>query len=240
MARKAAKSSVETSESSGFRGIGSHALGFLTALKANNDRNWFAANKEIFQEQLDGPFRELVLEVATRLAARKIDLAPNPKSPIFRIHRDVRFSKDKSPYKTNMGAALHPGGDKSRPGLLYIHIDPGECFLAAGFYQPEPPTLKALRQAIADDPRGFATVLRKLEARQLAPSPGDPLSRIPKGFEAFAGSPHEEFLRKRSFIISRPVADAELEDPAFPETVAQFAHDALPWLAYFQAKLEAE
>jgi len=226
--------STELSEpSGGFRGFGSQALPFLRALKENNERDWFAANKSIFQDECDTPLRELVVEVGRGLEAKGIPLAPMPKNPVFRIYRDIRFSHDKSPYKTNVGSALYREGDKSRPGLLYIHVEPGGSFLASGFYQPDPPLLKALRQGVADDPAGFGKVVKALEARGLKLGMGDPLARMPKGFEAFAESPFAEVIRFRSFVVSRPLTDEDLERRDLPSTVVTFAEEALPLLKFF-------
>lgn len=223
-------------EASGFRGFGSQALPFLRALKENNEREWFAENKSIFIEECDTPLRELVLEVGRGLAAKGFPLAPMAKNLVFRIYRDVRFSRDKSPYKTNLGAALYRDGDKSRPGLLYLHVEPGGSFLAVGFYQPEKLLLKALRQAVSDDPAGFGKVVKSLEAQGLKLAMGDPLVRMPKGFESFADSPFADVIRFRSFVISRHLADDDFERRDLPATVVKFAEEALPLLQYFWAR----
>jgi uncharacterized protein (TIGR02453 family) len=225
-------------ETGGFRGFGSQALPFLMALRENNDRDWFAENKATYQEECDAPLRELVREVGALLEAKGVPLAPQPKNPVFRIYRDVRFSKDKSPYKTNVGAALHRDGDKSRPGLLYVHVEPGGSFLAAGFYRPEPPMLKALRSAIANDPAGSDSVLSELASKGLSLGDGEPLARMPKGFEPFAESPHALLLRNRSYITARPLKDDDLERRDLPEVVVDFAVNALPLLEFFWTRIE--
>ena len=243
----------------GFRGFGSQALPFLGALRENNDRDWFAENKSTFLEECDAPLRELVREVGNRLEGEGIPLAPIPKNPVFRIYRDVRFShdkspyktnvgsafyrdvrfaRDKSPYKTNLGAALHRDGDKSRPGLLYIHVEPKRSFLAAGFYHPEPPLLKAIRASIAEDQAGFEKMVKGLATKGLAMGHGEPLARMPKGFEALADSPVAEAIRSRSIIVSKPLADDDLERRDLPEVVAQFATGALPLLEFFWSRIE--
>ena len=220
-------------ESGGFRGFGSQALPFLLALRENNDREWFAENKSTFVEECDAPLRELVREVGTRLSEAGSPLAPLAKNPVFRIYRDVRFSNDKSPYKTNLGAGLHREGDKAKPGLLYIHVEPGSSFVAAGFYHPEPPALKAFRSAIAGDAVKFEELVRSLGSKGLELSKDESLSRMPKGFEGLADSPVAEALRSRSFIVSRSLADDDLERRDLPEMVVRFAGDSMPLLEYF-------
>ena len=216
-----------------FRGFGAQALPFLQALSENNEREWFNVNKSIYLEECDAPLRELVRAVGTGLEARGIPLAPMVKNPVFRIYRDVRFSKNKSPYKTHVGAALHPEGDKSRPGLLYIHVEPGKSFLAAGYYQPDPALLKTFRTAIADDPAGFAQLIDTLHSQGLKLEDGEPLARIPKGFEDHAAAPIAAYLRKRSLVTSQPLADDDLEGRDLPDVAIRFAIAALPLLDFF-------
>ena len=222
----------------GFRGFGTQALLFLAALQENNDREWFAVNKSTYVEECDAPLRELVAEIGAGLAARGIPLAPLVRNPVFRIYRDVRFSKDKSPYKTHMGAALHRAGDKTRPGLLYIHVEPEGSFLAAGYYQPEPPLLKAFRSAIVAEPVGFAELVQVLESNGLRLDEGEPLARMPKGFEEHGGSPVAEAIRKRSWTTSQPLADDDLERHDLAEVAVRFAVAAWPLLGYFQGVVE--
>ena len=229
---------LDPAEPGGFRGFGSQALPFLQALSENNERDWFAINKSTYLDECDAPLRELVGAVGAGLEARGIDLAPIAKNPVFRIYRDVRFSKDKQPYKTNVGAALHRGGNKSRPGLLYIHIEPGRSFLAAGFYHPDTPLLKAFRSAIVADVPGFERLVGTLEAQGLQLDDGEPLARMPKGFEEHAGATVAAALRKRSFTTSRPLADDDLERQDLPEVAIRFALDALPLLDYFDERVD--
>jgi uncharacterized protein (TIGR02453 family) len=235
-----AKKNADSESGGGFRGFGSQALPFLAALRENNDRDWFAENKSTFVDECDAPLRELVREVGVRLEAEGIPIAPIAKNPVFRIYRDVRFSRDKSPYKTNVGAALYREGDKSRPGLLYIHVEPERSFLAAGFYHPEPPLLKAIRSSIADDPSGFEEVLKALAKAGLDLHDGEPLARMPKGFEAFADSPVARMIRSRSIIASKPLRDDDLERRDLPEVVVRFAGGALPLLEYVWSRVEGK
>ena len=223
----------------GFRGFGSQALPFLAALAERNEREWFNLNKATYLDECDAPMRELVQAIGLGLAARNIALAPMARNPVFRIYRDVRFARDKSPYKTHLGAALHPEGDKSRPGLLYLHIEPGKSFVAAGFYQPEPPLLRAYRTAVAADPAGFERLVLELVTHGLALDDGEPLARMPKGFEAHADSPVAAALRKRSWTTSRPIPDEDLERHDLPDVAIDFAAAALPLLDYFRGRTEA-
>ena len=234
-----AKSALGPSEGEGFGGFGSQALQFLQALRENNDREWFAISKATYLDECDAPLRALVAAIGVGLKARGIPLAPSTKAPVFRIYRDVRFGHNKDPYKTNIGAALYPDGDKTRPGLLYVHVEPGRSFLAAGFHQPDTPRLRAIRAIIAADPAGFASLVATLEAGGLHLDDGEPLIRLPRGFEEHADSPIADALRKRSFITTRPLTDDDLGRRELVDITLHFAAAAHPLLAYFQDRLAA-
>ncbi len=118
-----------------FTGFGPEALTFFTALAAHQDRDWFAANKAVYDAHVRRPMEALVESLAVAFAAHDIPLTGAAKSSVFRIHRDVRFAKDKSPYKTHAGAVLSRDGTKGGVGILYIHVGGDEVgFTAVGFY----------------------------------------------------------------------------------------------------------
>ena len=132
-----------------FQAFGAKALPFFKALAFHQNKQWYDENRSLYEEHVRAPLSALLRDVAAQLARKKINLSGDPKKVIFRLNRDVRFSNDKSPYKTHAGAALYRNGDKKDGnGLVYIHISPQESFLAAGFYHPEPAYLKAIRQSI--------------------------------------------------------------------------------------------
>ena len=132
-----------------FQGFGPQAQPFFKALGFHQTKEWFEANRAIYEGQIKGPLGDLVEDLASRFAKAGTPLKGDRKASLFRINRDVRFAKDKSPYKTNAGAVLTRTGAKNDPGLFYIHIAADGCFCAAGFYQPEPEELARLRGAIA-------------------------------------------------------------------------------------------
>src|SRR5271163_1081593 len=132
-----------------FQGFGLEALPFFKALAFHQSREWFEANRATYESAVKGPMGDLVEDVAERLGKARVPIKGDRKSSVFRIHRDVRFSSNKDPYKTNAGVALTRSGAKSDPGVLYFHLSPEECFFAAGFYLPEPDQLGRLRSAAA-------------------------------------------------------------------------------------------
>src|SRR3954468_22008212 len=119
-----------------FNGFGKDAFGFFRALKFHQDKAWFEDNRTIYEEQVLAPLTALLADLSTAFAKKKIPLRADGKKSVFRIYRDVRFAKDKSPYKTHAGAVMTRSGGKMEPGILYIHVDPDGCFAAAGFHMP--------------------------------------------------------------------------------------------------------
>jgi uncharacterized protein (TIGR02453 family) len=128
-----------------FQGFGPQALPFFKALAFHQTREWFEQNREMYERDIKGPMGDLIEDVAAHLAKARIPIKGDRKSSLFRLHRDVRFSPNKDPYKTHAGVALTKSGLKNDSGLLYFHLSPEECFFAAGFYRPDPQGLASLR-----------------------------------------------------------------------------------------------
>ena len=145
-----------------FSGFGPQAVPFFKALAFHQTKDWFEANRAIYEDEIKGPLGDLVEDLAARFAKAKMPLKGDRKASLFRIYRDVRFAKDKSPYKTNAGAVLTRTGTKNDPGLLYFHVAADGCFVAAGFWQPEPEALARLRAAIVRAPKAWKTMVAKL------------------------------------------------------------------------------
>lgn len=215
-----------------FDGFGPDALAFLRDLAANQDRAWFEANKSRYEREVLRKLNALIVAVSAELRQRDVPLMADTRKAVFRIHRDVRFSRDKAPYKTNAGAVLSRDGSKDSPGLLYIHIDPVGCFVASGFYQPAPPALGALREAILTEPRRFVTVEAALHGAGLEIGRDSALTRMPRGFEQAADSDMAWALRLKSFIVRRAVLPEAISRANWPAEIAEFALAALPLLRF--------
>ncbi|MDO9710746.1 DUF2461 domain-containing protein [Paracraurococcus lichenis] len=223
-----------------FAGFAPAAFAFLRDLAREQTREWFQANRDIHEAEVREPMASLVAAVAEALARRRIPLRGDPQRAIFRIHRDVRFSRDKQPYKTHCGATLTRDGGRLSPGLLYIHIDPLGCFTAAGFWRPEPRALDAIRHAIADRPAAFRRMLAALAAKGLALSPDEEaLKRPPRGYEAVEEPVLREALRCRSLTVRRALPEAAVVRADLPEVIAEFAVDALPLLKFGWGAIDA-
>lgn len=215
-----------------FKGIKPPAFEFLRDLAGNNTRAWFADNKARYERDVLGPFRLLLAEVILSLSARDIPLSGDPAKAIFRVHRDVRFSHDKLPYKTHAGAVLTRDGVKSKSGLLYIHLDPAGCFAAAGFWQPEKEALGAIREAVYTEPGRFAAVQSGLAAAGLAFDDSESLVRMPRGYQDAAGTDLAPVLRLKSFVVRRSLRDAAIGGRGVVGEIVDFAEVVMPLLRF--------
>ncbi len=195
-------------------------LKFLKDIGKNNDREWFEKNKSKYLAAKDS-FDEFVIPLLEELI--KFDsslLGLNPKKLTFRIYRDVRFSKDKRPYKTNFGASFSPAGKgMGKPGY-YLHIEPGnKSFVAGGLFMPEPENLAKVRQEIDYNGDKLAKIINDKKFKKNFPDfwDEDKLKRAPKGFEE--DSKYIEWLKLKSFIMTRPLSDVEVKDRKFVKII---------------------
>ena len=213
--------------------IAEAAFAFLRGLAANNEKAWFEANRATYESAVQLPVAALVAAVTTELTRRGVPLEGDPKRSTFRIHRDVRFSRDKSPYKTAVGTVWYrQGSGRGGAGVLYFHLDPQGCFAAAAFHRPEPEVLDCIRERIRVHPGRFLAVRAELAAAGLHLSEADALSRMPKGFEDLKGSEIELPLRLRSFIVRRELTARQVGGRGLAASIAGLAADALPLLRF--------
>ncbi len=181
-----------------FPGFSSQAITFLRNLKRNNDREWFQPRKEIFDTQLKAPMVELVEAVNRELLSFAPDHVTDPKKAIYRIYRDTRFSADKTPYKTHIGAIFpqHGLGKQSAAGF-YFHISAKSVGIAAGSYMPGPDELRAIRAWLAENHTSFRKAVKQPE-KLCGKLQGSALTRMPKGFDP--GHPAEDLIRMKQWL----------------------------------------
>ena len=187
-------------------------LKFLKDLKKKNDRSWFEAHRSDYEAaKLD--FENFIQAVLDRHSKTDEDLKDlTAKKCTFRINRDIRFSKDKSPYKSNMGASMNRGGKKSMYGGYYFHCEPGKSFVGGGLWMPMPPEMKKVRQEIDycyDEFRQLVTS-KKFKSVYKEVYTGDDvkLSKVPQGFEK--NNPAAEYLKLKSWLAMKELSDEEL------------------------------
>jgi uncharacterized protein (TIGR02453 family) len=227
-----------TTATDAFPGFRPAAFRFFAELRDNNDPAWFKPRKAVYETEILGPLRDLIIAVGEALDQVGIPLVGDPKRGIFRIYRDVRFSPDKRLYKTHAGAVLTRSGDKRNPGLLYLHLAPSESMVAAGFWHPEPDRLSKLRRAVLADPEVFLAMAEQLEQAGHPLSTDHRLSRPARGFEAAKGTPVAEYVCWKSFTAHAPLSDAEMQSPAAVGRIAGFAATLMPLLEWGWAAIE--
>jgi len=211
---------------------------FLNGLEQNNDRDWLQANKKEFENAKDD-FAAFTGELIAGISRFDPDVGGlMPDACIFRIYRDIRFSKDKSPYKTNFGAYVCPGGRKTNSPGYYIHIQPGgQSFLAGGKHMPESHELLAMRRAVADGTDEFLKIIGDENFKKLfGEMDGEKLKTAPKGFPA--DHPAIEFLKFKSFTVSHMLdKDKMLTSPDFSAYLVSACQKMKPFIDFLRKAL---
>jgi uncharacterized protein (TIGR02453 family) len=213
------------------------SFGFLLALKENNNREWFSANKTIFQKE------QLLIENFAEQLLQELNVhdqieTPSGKHSLHRIYRDTRFSKDKTPYKVNWSGSFRRA-TKYRRGGYYFHLEPGNSFIAGGFWAPNAQDIKRIRDDIAFDPAPLRKILNsKSFVSTFKTLQGEQLKTSPKGFEAT----HEaiDLLRYKQFLQIRKFTDQEVLSEDFLKEVNQAFKNMRPFFNYMSEVLTTD
>ena len=222
---------------SGFPGIPQEGIEFFRGLARHNNRDWFLPRKQIFEEQVKQPMRELVSAVNHAMMEFAPDYVTDPDKAIYRIYRDTRFSKDKTPYKTHLAANFRwQGGGRHECAGYYFAISHKNAAIGGGLYMPEPEVLRALRNHIADNPAQFRKLIGSATVRKLfGEMQGEQLSRVPKGFSA--DHPAADLLRFKQFIFYTEQPPELAVTPAFLREIVQRFRAIAPFVAFLNAPL---
>jgi uncharacterized protein (TIGR02453 family) len=186
-----------------FKGFPADLFGFLNDLKKNNNRDWFNANKERYIKSVVQPMCEFIVAMKPRLKSISKHYIADPKphgGSMFRIYRDTRFSKDKTPYKTHVACQFRHdvGKDVHAPGF-YVHLDTDELFFGGGIWHPPGPQLNKIRDFIADNARSWARIKNSKKVTEVGGIKGESLKRPPRGFNA--EHVHIDDLKRKSFYV---------------------------------------
>jgi uncharacterized protein (TIGR02453 family) len=216
------------------RSFGPELFRFLADLKANNDREWFAANKARYEEHVKGPTLDFVADFAPHLERISPHYVADPRpsgGSLFRIHRDTRFSKDKSPYKPYVGIQFRHerAKDAHTPGF-YLHLQPRAVFAGVGIWHPEGSTLTRIREAIVEDPKAWGRAKGSL---RLA---GESLKRAPAGFDP--EHPLIEDLRRKDFIATVELTQKDVCARGFVERFAATCAETAPLVRFLCGALD--
>lgn len=208
--------------------INPETLNFLSTLEINNNREWFNDNKTLYLEA-KANIENVINEIITKVAEFDESVERlEAKNCIFRIYKDTRFSKDKTPYKTNIGASLVEKGPKTlNHAGYYIHLEPGKSFLAGGVYMTEPKNLKAIREAISSDGEVFLKILNKKSFKDFLELQGEKLMRVPQGFDK--ENPMGNYLKFKQFTVFHPMSDDAVLDKNFVENTVKVLKEIHPF-----------
>jgi uncharacterized protein (TIGR02453 family) len=214
--------------------FGPELFRFLGELKANNDRQWFAENRSRYEQQIKEPLLRFIDDFAPRLHEISLCFEADSRpvgGSMFRLHRDTRFSKDKSPYKTHAAAHFRheAGKDAHAPGF-YLHLEPGNCLAGGGIWHPDSPALEKIRAAIVGHPDRWQAV-----REQVPPLGGDSLRRPPRGYDP--DHPFVEDLKRKDFVLMIPLTESQVCAPDFLDTYAETCRSMTPLVRFLTSSL---
>jgi uncharacterized protein (TIGR02453 family) len=222
-----------------FAGFPSETLVFLSDLKKNNNRDWFLAHKSVYEESVKAPMVKFVQALGTELRRFAPELETDPARSIFRIYRDVRFSRDKSPYKTHIAASFDP---KNLPGVipagLYFHLQLDQMFIGGGLYKPGTAELLAVRRQIASQYKKFKKIINDATFRKnFGTMKGEQLLRVPRGFQP--DHPAADLLRYKQYLAAVSLPPELAMSPELVPRLASYFKSMMPFVRFFNAALKA-
>ena len=216
-----------------------HTITFLKELAKNNNKTWFDANRDKY-EAAKADFEIVVTDIIKGLAKTDPDFAElRAKDCIFRIFRDVRFGKDKTPYKPNFGAAFSKTGRKGSGAGYYLHIEPGgKCFIGGGLWMPEPENLKRIRQEIDYNFKEFSGILNDKKFKKVfSEIEGEKLKKVPAGYNE--DNPAIEYLKMKSFTAGhKGISDDDLVSKTMVKNVVDVFNTMKPFLDFLNRGIE--
>ncbi len=213
---------------------------FLSALKKNNERDWFKANQERYEAAVREPALAFIRDFGPHLQRISGHFRADDRKvggSLFRIQRDTRFAKDKSPYKTNTGVHFRHevAKDAHAPGF-YLHLEPKRCFVGVGIWRPDAPTTRAIRDAIVARPAAWKQATRNKKFTNLLTLGGESLRRVPRGVDE--SHPFVEDLKRKDFIAVAELTDAQVTAPRFERELATTFKAGAPLVKFLCEALE--
>jgi uncharacterized protein (TIGR02453 family) len=225
--------------------FGAETLAFFRGLARHNAKPWFEAHREDYERDVKQPMADLVQEMDLRFGRTAPEFVGDPKRSLFRLHRDIRFSRDKSPYKTHAACWFFHGGGSSKVGReahgggagFYFHLQPGASFVGGGCWMPPRPALLKFRAAIAGDLRGFERIVLAPALRRRCGELSDEesLKRVPRGY----AQDHlaARWLRHQSFTVGRKLTDAQVMSPRLTALLENDYATMLPLVRWLNGTL---
>lgn len=211
-----------------FKGFGQQALPFLKALGFHQNKEWFAENKPLYESQIRAPMGDLIEGMTARFEQLTVPLKGTRTGSMFRVNKDVRFSKDKSPYNTHASAVLTRSGGKKDQGGAYIHIKPGECFIGAGIWMPEAEEFRALRDTIIARTDEFRAIEAAINSKGHVFASDDELKRVPTDFRELTDEDQRRWMRMKHFFVNVQLTDEEITTTILADKIVELTQTMLP------------
>jgi uncharacterized protein (TIGR02453 family) len=207
---------------------------FLRELAENNNREWFQANKDRYEEDVKGPALEFIQAFAPHLGKLSPHFRADPRAvggSLFRIYRDTRFAKDKSPFKTYTGIQFRheQGKDAHAPGF-YLHLEPKQCFVGLGIWHPDGKALKKIRDAMVEDPKGWTKAVPSSVFKKRLELTGDRLVRPPRGYDP--EHPLIGDLMWKDYVASASISQKAIMAPGFLKEYTAYCKAGLPFVSF--------
>jgi uncharacterized protein (TIGR02453 family) len=215
-----------------FKGFGTQALPFFKALGFHQNKEWFAENKPLYESDIRVPMGDLIEDLTARFEKLNVPLKGTRAGSMFRVNKDVRFSKDKAPYNTHASAVLTRSGGKKDQGGAYIHIKPGECFVGAGIWYAEPEEFRALRDTIILRTDEFRILELAIKAKGHVFASDDELKRVPTDFRDLTDEDQRRWMRMKHFFVNVQLTDEEITTPEMADKLVELATTMLPLMDF--------
>jgi uncharacterized protein (TIGR02453 family) len=219
-----------------FDGFPKEGLRFLKLLRKNNNRTWFNAHKAEYEDYVKLPMQSLIVALRPHVQAFAPEIDFNPKRSMFRIYRDTRFSKDKTPYKTHVAAVFRPRGHWQDSAGYYVHVEPDITYVGGGIYMPDGDQLKKIRRAIDEQSEEFLSIVGTQKfKKQFNGIEGERLQRVPQGYAA--DHPMGEWLKHKQFYTGVDWKEPKYLSPKFVNDVAKVYKELYPFIRFLNSAL---
>lgn len=215
-----------------FQGFPQKTLPFLKALGFHQSREWFHENKKLYEQVVKNPLGDMIEAASARFEVENIPLSATRKASLYRINRDIRFSKNKDPYNTHMSGMLTRNGTKKEQGFVYVHLSNDDSFIAAGFYGLDGAELRAFRDLVTREPDTMRTLTRDLENAGYVLDKESALKRLPQGFSPDLPADIQGWVKLKNFVFMERFDSTIIHSPKLIDRMAALGKAAVPFLEF--------
>lgn len=215
-----------------FTGFTDETFPFLKAIGFYQDREWFHANKAIYERAVRQPMGDLVETVSARFEKLGVPIRGSRKTSLYRVNRDIRFSKNKDPYNTHGSAMMSRDGTKKENGFVYLHFSNERCFIASGFYALSGEEMRAFRDLICREPDTFGKIIKAMEKKGYRYDLSETLKRNPRGLEEIEDPQLQQWIRLKHHTFIEEVDQAEMLKVEFAERMVKLGKASVPFLEF--------